>query len=141
MATVNPIQVETFLKGIRYPADRATLVKRAEENGASDEVRGMLQLLPDQTYGSTIDVTKAIGVVDAPTDKPKKVATRANPIQVEKFLKGASYPVSRSALLELAGRNGADERALATLSALPDQTFTSTLDVSSAIGEIDRESN
>ena len=141
MATVNPIQVETFLKGIHYPAERAALVKRAEANGATDEVRGMLMQLPDQTYGSTIDVTRAIGVIDAPTDQPKKVATRSNPIQVEKFLKGADYPASRSVLIDLAKKNSADERTLTTLSFLPDQTFASTLEVSAAIGRVDREAN
>lgn len=141
MATINPFQVETFLKGIHYPVNRADLIKRAESNGANDEVRTMLLQLPDQTYGSTIDVTKAIGVIDAPSDKPKKTAHSANPIQVEAYLKGIRYPADRATLVDLATQNGANERVLATLALVTDQTFNSTLEVSEAVGQVDRQTN
>ncbi len=47
MAGVNPIQIEKFLKGIDYPAKKADLIKRAEQNGADEQVRATLQQLPN----------------------------------------------------------------------------------------------
>ena len=64
MAGVNPIQIEKFLKGIDYPARKADLIKRAEQNGADEQVRATLQQLPDQQFDSPADVSKAIGAID-----------------------------------------------------------------------------
>ena len=64
MAGVNPIQIEKFLKGIDYPARKADLIKRAEQNGADEQVRATLQLLPEQQFDSPADVSKAVGAID-----------------------------------------------------------------------------
>ena len=64
MAGVNPIQIEKFLKGIDYPAKKADLIKRAEQNGADEQVRATLQQLPDQQFDSPADVSKAVGAID-----------------------------------------------------------------------------
>jgi len=64
MAGVNPIQIEKFLKGIDYPARKADLIKRAEQNGADEQVRATLQQLPDQQFDSPADVSKAVGAID-----------------------------------------------------------------------------
>lgn len=61
-----------------------------------------------------------------------------NPIQIEKFLKGANYPASKEDLLKLAQQNGANEQVRATLQQLPDQRYGSPADVSKAVGTIDR---
>ena len=64
MAGVNPIQIEKFLKGIDYPAKKADLIKRAEQNGADEQVRATLQQLPDQQFDSPADVSKVVGAID-----------------------------------------------------------------------------
>ena len=38
-----------------------------------------------------------------------------SPIEIQKFLKGVDYPASKSALLRIAGREGAGEDVRATL--------------------------
>ncbi len=58
---INPIQVEKFLKGIDYPASKDDLVKKAEQNGADEEIRSTLQQLKEEKFGSPADVSKAIG--------------------------------------------------------------------------------
>ncbi len=58
---INPIQVEKFLKGIDYPASKDDLVKKAEQNGADEEIRSTLQQLKEDKFGSPADVSKAIG--------------------------------------------------------------------------------
>jgi hypothetical protein len=62
-----------------------------------------------------------------------------NPIQVEKFLKGIDYPVSKADLIKYAQQHGADENVCAALEQLHDQTFNGPVDVSKAIGEINRK--
>ncbi|HLI06815.1 MAG TPA: DUF2795 domain-containing protein [Ktedonobacteraceae bacterium] len=61
-----------------------------------------------------------------------------NPIQIEKFLKGADYPASKEDLIRLAQQNGADERVRVTLQRLPDKQYGSPADVSKAVGAINR---
>ncbi len=58
---VNPIQVEKFLKGVDYPASKDDLVKKAEQNGADQEIRSTLQQLKENKFDTPADVSKAIG--------------------------------------------------------------------------------
>ena len=61
MADINPIQVQKALGGIDYPASKEDLMNRAEQEGADQEVRSILEQLPDQNYETPADVSKAIG--------------------------------------------------------------------------------
>jgi hypothetical protein len=54
----------------------------------------------------------------------------ANPIQIQKFLKGVDYPASKADLIENAKKMGADENILASLEQLPDKEFQTPADVS-----------
>ena len=56
----------------------------------------------------------------------------ANPIQIQKYLKGVDYPASREDLVRNARENGADESICASLEQLPDEDFQTPADVSEA---------
>lgn len=56
----------------------------------------------------------------------------ANPIQIQKFLKGVDYPASRDQLIENAKRLGADENICASLEQLPNDNFQTPAEVSEA---------
>ncbi|GAB4519375.1 MAG: DUF2795 domain-containing protein [Anaerolineae bacterium] len=58
---VNPIQLQKYLSGISYPADKQTLIETAKGNNADDNIMNTLQQLPEQTYERPTDVTKAVG--------------------------------------------------------------------------------
>jgi hypothetical protein len=58
---VNPIQLQKFLRGVDYPADKQTLVRSAPANGADDEVVRTLESLPRDKFNSPNDVSEAIG--------------------------------------------------------------------------------
>lgn len=64
MAKINPIQLEKFLKGVDYPASKADLIKRAEQNGADENALAALRELPDRTYDGPVGVSKAVGQID-----------------------------------------------------------------------------
>jgi hypothetical protein len=63
--------------------------------------------------------------------------TKANPIQVQKFLSGMDYPATKEEIVDHAKSKGADENIMQTLEQLPDESFETPADVSKAIGEID----
>lgn len=56
----------------------------------------------------------------------------ANPIQIQKYLKGVDYPASREQLIEKARSMGADENVCASLERLPDEEFQTPAEVSQA---------
>ncbi len=65
MATVNPISVQKYLKGMDYPASKDELIDHAEEQGADDEVLDLLEQLPDdEEFETPADVSKAIGQIE-----------------------------------------------------------------------------
>ncbi|MDB5259044.1 MAG: hypothetical protein JWO73_252 [Candidatus Taylorbacteria bacterium] len=57
----NPIQIQTFLKGVDYPADRTDLIDAAEAQEAPKEVLGALMQVPEREYKSPADLEKEIG--------------------------------------------------------------------------------
>ena len=56
----------------------------------------------------------------------------ANPIQIQKYLKGVDYPATRERLIENAKNLGADENVCASLEQLPDEEFQTPAEVSQA---------
>jgi hypothetical protein len=56
----------------------------------------------------------------------------ANPIQIQKYLKGVDYPARKQQLIENARKLGADENVCASLEQLPDEEFETPADVSQA---------
>lgn len=58
---INPIQIQKFLKGIDYPADKDTLLERARQNGADENVIKTLMNLRRKSFNSPNDVSEAIG--------------------------------------------------------------------------------
>ncbi len=58
---VSAAEVQQFLHGLDYPARKNDLIKKARDNGASDDVMSVLNDFPDQDFISPMDVSKAIG--------------------------------------------------------------------------------
>lgn len=59
-----------------------------------------------------------------------------NPVQLQKYLGGLDYPVSREDLVRRAQEKGADQEVLRTLRSLRRDEFNSPNDVSEAVGEL-----
>jgi hypothetical protein len=55
----SPIQVQAFLDGLQYPADKEDLLREAGNAGA--EVRATIERLPDRHFEDPTDVSRAIG--------------------------------------------------------------------------------
>ncbi len=64
------------------------------------------------------------------------VAQVANPIQVQKYLKGVDYPCSKRDLVEKARSEGADQTVLSTLEQIADRTYNGPSAVAEEIGKL-----
>jgi hypothetical protein len=64
MAKANPIQVQKYLSGMDYPADKDEIIDHAKDQGADDDIVQILQQLPEQDYKTAADVSKAIGQIE-----------------------------------------------------------------------------
>ncbi|NKJ47435.1 hypothetical protein CIC12_11915 [Burkholderia sp. SG-MS1] len=56
-------------------------------------------------------------------------------VDVQKSLKGASYPADKTSLRETAASNGADDDVLQAIDALPEQEYGSPAEVSKGLGQ------
>ena len=63
----------------------------------------------------------------------------ANPVEVERYLKGVNYPAKKNDLIKHAQQNGASQDILETLKDLREENFNSPVEVNRAIGEIKRQ--
>lgn len=64
-----------------------------------------------------------------------------NPIELQKYLKGVDYPASKQELLDKAGENGAGADVTDALSALPDGSYGNPVEVQSALGTNESQSD
>lgn len=56
----SPIEVQKYLHGLEYPAQREEIIDKAEEEGADDDILNLLQQLPDKEYESPTEVSSAV---------------------------------------------------------------------------------
>jgi hypothetical protein len=121
-------EVQRVLKGADYPMDGKALAALAKKNGAGDDL---------------VDALKGLGQVDGPNGVMKQLkgdlggstpggnksdqreykdvegpAFQVN--EVQKYLKGAHYPMDGKALAALAKKNGAGDDLVGALEGLPE---------------------
>jgi Protein of unknown function (DUF2795) len=63
---------------------------------------------------------------------------KANPVEIQKHLKGVDYPADKQELIKHARQQKADREVLSLLEKLPDdEEFSSPTELNKALGEID----
>lgn len=60
MPGINPIELQKYLKDVRYPVSKADLVRRAEEHGATKDIREALEHLNVDEFKTPMEVSQAI---------------------------------------------------------------------------------
>jgi hypothetical protein len=58
--SVNPIQIQKFLEGVDYPADRSALLDAARSHNADDNVIRAIEGIPEGSYEKPTEVSQAI---------------------------------------------------------------------------------
>ncbi|XGV98575.1 MAG: DUF2795 domain-containing protein [Leptolyngbya sp. BL-A-14] len=64
MAKVNPIQLQKYLKGMDYPANKQDLLDLAKQEGADENILSTLERLEEDEFETPADVSKAVGDID-----------------------------------------------------------------------------
>lgn len=67
------------------------------------------------------------------------MATVRSPLNLEILLDDLAFPAEKAAILNSADENGASDDAMTSLRGLPDQRYTSMVDVNTALGKIARQ--
>jgi ribosomal protein L20 len=122
-------EVQKALKGADYPMDGKALSDLAKKNGAEQELVDALSGLR-QVDGPNGVMKELKGELGGPTpggndkDKPREYKDVEGPAwqvnEVQKYLKGADYPMDGKALSDLAKKNGAEQELVDALRELPE---------------------
>jgi hypothetical protein len=80
------------------------------------------------------ELARAVGRRQARSSETR--GTRANPVEVQKFLEGVGYPTGKRELVREAKSQGASKQVRSTLERLPDARFKTPADVSKAIAKV-----
>jgi hypothetical protein len=162
---VSAAGLQTYLKGMDYPAGRQDLIAQARKNDAPDGVITILEGFSDRTFRSAAEVSEEFGS-EARTRRPTGIeATRPevreehirtgtvveepsvtrrtgpslahlSPIDLQSYLKGVDYPAERRDLIDHARKNNAPENVIAALEQFSDRTYRSTTEVSTEFGKL-----
>jgi hypothetical protein len=61
---INPSDVEQYLIGLDFPADRDEIIEHAESQDTPDDIIDMLYRLPEKTYDSPTDVSYELHLLE-----------------------------------------------------------------------------
>ncbi|MBU6231997.1 MAG: DUF2795 domain-containing protein [Patescibacteria group bacterium] len=64
MPSVNPVAIQSYLKGISYPASKQDVVDCAKENEAPSEISDLLARIPEKDYATPAELTREIGSIE-----------------------------------------------------------------------------
>lgn len=59
-----PIELQKYLKGLDYPAQKAAIVKQARGHDAPEDIMKTLGALPEREYETPASISKAVGQVE-----------------------------------------------------------------------------
>jgi hypothetical protein len=99
----NPAMVEKYLAGVDYPASRQDLIKKAKDNKASEDIIDTISSLPEKTFNSPIDISKAMS---------KSSVQSAKSSTGEKVGLAAASPETRERVAHMGGEAPHEQRGL-----------------------------
>jgi ferritin-like metal-binding protein YciE len=138
-----------FVLGAGAIAAGLVLGRRVQGSGGRQEERQetLEQLtkkeLQERAQSEGVEVQRSMSkqdLIDALRSRAgqrSRSKTKANPVEVQKFLEAVRYPAGKQELLSEAARQGADERVRTTLERLPKKRFQGPTEVSEAIGTLE----
>ena len=146
--------LQTYLKGIDYPAGRQDLITHARKNSAPESVITVLEGFSDRTYRSAAEVSEEFGseirggrparmetMVEEVREEPPVTRRTGAPslahlsaADLQVYLKGMDYSAGRQDLIAHARKNDAPGNVITALEGFSDRTYRSAADVSTEFG-------
>lgn len=71
-AEISPADLEEYVRGVDFPADKKQILATVEDDGAPSQVLTLLHTLPEQEYEDALEVTEAIGTTGLYEDNPEE---------------------------------------------------------------------
>jgi len=160
LAHLSAADLQTYLKGMDYPAGRQDLIAHARKNNAPENVITALDGFSDRTYRSAADVSTEFGretrgeqpvstgirretVVEEVREEPPVTRRAGAPslahlsaADLQTYLKGMDYPAGKQDLVNHARKNNAPEDVIAAIELFGDRTYRSATDVSTEFGNV-----
>lgn len=81
----NPIQIQKFLAGVDYPAEKSELLDTAKREGADSNVVRALNGIPDRSYAKPTEVSQAISDVG---NHPERMQDRDSGVEPDSDERG-----------------------------------------------------
>ncbi len=148
--------LQTYLKGMDYPAGKQDLIRHAEGQRAPSSVHEALGQFEDKEYRSAADVSKEFGLVkgpgrmrsttaaERPREAPREMRTMAeeeslrhvSAAGLQTYLKGMDYPAGKQDLIRHAETNNAPPAVVNSLRRFEDRQYRSATEVSQEFGRI-----
>ena len=60
---ISAAEIEKFIGGMDFPAEKQDLVEHAKGKGAHQEVLDFMNQFPDKEYGNAVDVSRGVSQV------------------------------------------------------------------------------
>ena len=137
---VSAADIEKALKGVGFPKSRDELGKAVD----NDEVRDIIEQLPEQEYRDAAEVARAFGELrtheKAPDSQPSKTGGQRamqapSAARFASLFEGMSFPASSEELKRHA-RSQASEQEMQTLEKFGDHTYRSMADVAKELHKV-----
>lgn len=137
----NAADLERALRGIDFPASRATLAEVAGKN-ADEHILTVIRALPERDYRDAAEVAEGLGEVighrQAPSRQPSRkggenAMTSLSAARIASLFSGMTFPATAEDLVEHA-RKTANRDEMALVSQLSDITYRDMTDVTREFG-------
>ncbi|HOI57705.1 MULTISPECIES: DUF2795 domain-containing protein [unclassified Methanoculleus] len=150
VARLSAADLQVYLKGMDYPANKQDLIAHARKNNAPESVTTTLDGFSERTYQSAADVSVEFGSetrgrrpvgMETTSEEIRTEPARAAPFHgpltaasLQTYLRGVDYPASKQDLIAHARKSDAPEDAITVLEQYSEQTYRSAADVSAEFG-------
>jgi hypothetical protein len=147
---ISAADIEKTLKGVGFPKRRGELVDAMDDE--AQEVRSIIERLPDREYRDAAEVARAFGELrthtKAPDNQPSKTggeramqapsstaSSKPSAARFASLFAGMKFPASRDALMEHA-RAKASEGEMRSLEQFSDHTYHSMADITQELKRV-----
>jgi hypothetical protein len=145
-AHLSAADLQVYLKGMDYPAEKQDLVARAKGNNAPEGVIEVFEGFGDRTYRSPAEVSEEFGsktrgerretVAEERPEARTRPPSRISAADFQVYLKGMDYPAGRQDLVARARKNNAPESVIDVIEQFGDRTYRSAAEVSEEFGKV-----
>jgi len=145
-AHLSAADLQVYLKGMDYPAEKQDLVARAKGNNAPEGVIEVFEGFGDRTYSSPAEVSEEFGsktrgerretVAEERPEARTRPPSRISAADFQVYLKGMDYPAGRQDLVARARKNNAPESVIDVIEQFGDRTYRSAAEVSEEFGKV-----